>query len=68
MAFPLPSTAGIETLGPAILFAALYTTLVFLYIYKTARNPAYAFIALVIFCICESLFRSAVVRTQLRIV
>lgn len=54
MNFPL-STAGIDTYEPAALFAVLYAVLACLYIWKTARNPAYAFIVLVIFCICESL-------------
>ena len=54
MGFPLPSTAGIETVGAAALFAVLYAALVPLYLWKTARNPTYTFIVLIIFCICES--------------
>jgi len=56
MGFPLPSTAGIETVGAAVLFAVLYAALVPLYLWKTARNPTYTFIVLMIFCICESRF------------
>lgn len=59
MGFSFPSTAGIETFEPAVLFAVLYIVLVLLYIGKTARNPAYAFIALVFFCICEWLLCTA---------
>jgi hypothetical protein len=55
MGSPLPSTAGIETVGAAALFAALYAVLAPLYIWKTAHNPTHTFIVLVIFCICESL-------------
>jgi len=51
----LLSTDGIESVGPAALFTALYVILTLLYIWKTSRNPAHAFITLVIFCICESL-------------
>lgn len=54
MDYPLPSTAGIETVGVAALFAALYTILVPLYVWKTAHNPTYTFIVLIIFCLCES--------------
>ena len=52
----LPSTAGIKTVGAAALFATLYAILLPLYIWKTARNPTYTFIVLVIFCICGSSF------------
>ena len=51
----LPSTAGVETVGAAALFAALYAALALLYVWKTARNPTYTFIVLVFFCVCESL-------------
>ena len=54
MVSQLPSTAGIETVGAAALFAVLYAALVPLYLWKTARNPTYTYIVLVIFCICES--------------
>ena len=50
---PLPSTAGIETVGAAALFAVLYTLLLPLYLWKTARYPTYTFIVLMIFCLCE---------------
>lgn len=56
MDLPLPSIAAIKTYEPAILFAVLYALLVLLYVWKTAHNPAYAFIVLVIFCICKPLF------------
>jgi len=55
----LQSTTGIKTLEPAVLFAVLYTVLVFLYVRETARNLTYVFIVLVIFCICESSFCTA---------
>ena len=49
----LPSTAGIETVGAAVLFAVLYAALVPVYLWKTARHPTYTFIVLIIFCLCE---------------
>ena len=54
MVSPLPSTAGIETVGAAAFFAVLYAALLPLYLWKTARNPAYTFIVLTIFCVCKS--------------
>ena len=56
MGLPLPSTSGIKTFEPAVLFAVLYAILVLLYVRETAHNPTYVFIVLVIFCVCESSF------------
>ena len=67
MDFPSLSTAGIETYESAILFAVFYAILACLYIWKTACNPAYAFVVLVIFCICESSLCAADRRAWLRV-
>lgn len=67
MGLPLPSTAAINTFEPAILFAVLYTVLALLYIWRTAHNPAYPFIVLVIFCVCEPFLYAADLRMWLKI-